>query len=193
MEAFFIALAAVTIAEFGDKSQLVTVYLSARYQRPLAVFAGLALASLVSHGLAVLLGAGLSRIVPDSVLHWLVGLSFLAMAAWTLRSEEVGDHDEVAPFTGRGLGPFLVTFLVFFALEIGDKTQLTSMALAARFDSAWMVLTGAAAGMMIANLPAVWVGHRFASRIPFAMMRRVSAALFALIGIGMIVYAVFNG
>lgn len=192
MEAFFIALAAVALAEFGDKSQLVAVFLSARYRRPLPVVAGMALASLLSHGLAVLLGAGISRVIPEPALPWVVGLGFLAMAAWTLFAADHEDGEDAAPFTGRGLGPFAVTFLVFFVLELGDKTQLTSMALAARFDAAWLVLTGAALGMALANLPAIWVGHRFASRIPFRLMRRVSAGLFTLIGIAVILQAILR-
>lgn len=187
MEAFFIALGAVALAEFGDKSQLVAVFLSARYQRPLPVVAGLALASLLSHGLAVLVGAGISRVIPEPALPWVVGLGFLAMAAWSLFAGEPEDGEAASRFTERGLGPFAVTFLVFFVLELGDKTQLTSMALAARIDAVWLVLTGAALGMALANLPAVWIGHKFASRIPFGLMRRVSAGLFALIGVAVIV------
>ncbi|WP_018954114.1 TMEM165/GDT1 family protein [Thioalkalivibrio sulfidiphilus] len=179
MEVFFIALATVAIAEIGDKTQFVTLTLSARYRRPWPILAGVLAASLANHGLAAVGGLWLSRLLPDTLITWIVGLGFIAMALWTLRGDH---HEEHAPEISVR-GAFLTTFVLFFLMEMGDKTQIATAALAANFDTVVWVVAGSTLGMLVANAPAVWLGHRYADRIPARLMNRIAAGLFLAIGL----------
>jgi Ca2+/H+ antiporter, TMEM165/GDT1 family len=180
VEVFFIALVTVAIAEIGDKTQFVTLTLSARFRRPGPVLAGVMAASIANHGMAAVGGVWISRLLPGHLVTWLVGLGFIAMALWTLRGGDE-DSDDLPPVSNRGA--FLTTFLLFFLMEMGDKTQIATAALAANFETVVWVVAGSTLGMLAANAPAVWIGHRYATRIPARMMRRISAGIFALIGL----------
>ena len=190
MEVFFISLATVAVAEIGDKTQFVAIALSARFSRPFSVVAGVFAASLVAHGLAAVGGVWISRLLPDALLAWIVGLGFIAMAIWAL----CGDgHDEERPRSISGRGAFLTTFLLFLVMEMGDKTQIATAALAAGFDNVLWVVAGSTLGMLVANVPAVWIGHRYAARIPTRLMARISATIFTVIGVAVIANALLNG
>ncbi|WP_175628289.1 TMEM165/GDT1 family protein [Thioalkalivibrio denitrificans] len=189
MEIFFVALVTVAVAEIGDKTQLVTLTLSARFRKPWAVLAGVLVASLLNHGLAALGGMWLSRLLPDMLLAWIVGLGFIAMAVWILFERE---EQEDMPKTITGRGAFLTTLVVFFIMEMGDKTQIATAALAAGFESVLWVVAGSTLGMLVANAPAVWIGHKYAARIPARLMRRLGATIFIAIGLAVIAAALIN-
>jgi Ca2+/H+ antiporter, TMEM165/GDT1 family len=180
VDVFFIALFTVAVAEIGDKTQFVTLTLSARFRRPGPILAGVVAASVANHGIAAVGGLWISRLLPEHLVTGLVGLGFIAMALWTLRGDHEGGED-LPPVSNRGA--FLTTFLLFFLMEMGDKTQIATAALAANFETVVWVVAGSTLGMFAANAPAVWIGHRYATRIPARLMRRISAGIFGLIGI----------
>jgi Ca2+/H+ antiporter, TMEM165/GDT1 family len=188
MEIFLIALVTVAVAEIGDKTQFVSLALSARFRRPWPVLAGVVAASIANHGLAAVAGRWVARLLPEGLIVWIVGLGFLAMAAWTLR----GDHDQEHTPAVTVRGAFLTTFLLFFLMEMGDKTQVATAALAAHFDTVLLVVAGSTLGMVAANAPAIWIGHRFAARIPARLMQRLSAGIFAFIGTWVLLAAYLN-
>ena len=183
MESFLIALVLVGLAELGDKTQLVTLYLSARYRRPLAVLAGVFCASLLNLGLAVMLGAWLGHLL-GNWLELVVALLFIIIGAWLLFS--ASGEDEELPPTTAGRNAFLTTFSLFILMEMGDKTQLATLGLAAGLDNPALILSGAVLAMVAANAPAIWLGHRFASRLPRRLLNRISAIVFVLIGVALI-------
>jgi putative Ca2+/H+ antiporter (TMEM165/GDT1 family) len=179
LEAFFLSTGLVALAEVGDKTQLLAFLLAARWRRPAPIIAGILVATLVNHALAAALGTWLQSLLDPPVLRWVVGISFIVMAGWTLIPDELDADD--AP---RGdLGIFGATALAFFIAEMGDKTQLATVALAAKVGVMWTVVAGTTAGMMLANVPAVLLGERLAGRIPVAWVHRVAAALFAALGV----------
>ncbi|TVQ33211.1 MAG: TMEM165/GDT1 family protein [Wenzhouxiangella sp.] len=184
MDSFFIALLVVGLAELGDKTQLLTLYLSARYRSPLAILAGVFTASLLSLGLAVALGAWLGHLL-GVWLEWIVAVLFIALGTWLLLAK-TEDEDESLPSTGRR-SAFIATFSLFFLLEMGDKTQLATLGLAAGLDHPALVLTGAVVAMVAVNAPAVWLGHRYASRLPRRLLNRISAGIFVLVGLFLMV------
>lgn len=194
MESLLIALPAIAIAELGDKTQLMTLYLSARFRKPGAVFAGLFCGAALNVGLAVVFGALLHRLLGEALLGWLVGLLFLAIGAWVLvfdgAEDESGieDDGEREAVDRSGRGAFLTTLWLFFAMEMGDKTQLAVVGLAAALPSNAGVFAGATLGLVAANAPAVWLGHRYASRLPRRTLNRLGGALFVLVGLGLILY-----
>ncbi|MFO8154295.1 TMEM165/GDT1 family protein [Thioalkalivibrio sp.] len=188
MEIFLLALFTVAIAEIGDKTQFITLTLSARFRRPWPVFWGVFVASAANHGLAAVAGMWVSRLLPDHVIAWIVGLGFLAMAAWTLQ----GDHEGERPPAVSVRGAFFTTFVLFFLMEMGDKTQVATAALAANFETVAWVVAGSTLGMVVANAPAIWIGHRYATRIPARLMQRLSAGIFAFIGIWVLIVAFWN-
>jgi len=171
---------AVALAELGDKTQLVVLFLAARFRKPWAVLAGLVVGALANAGVAVAGGAALDRLIPAGLLEWLIAFGFIAIGVWILFGHEHTD-DEPPPATPYGA--FLTTLWLFFVMEMGDKTQLATVALAAGLPAPQWVFAGAALGLASANLPALWLGHRFASRLPRALLHRLSAMLF--IGIGL--------
>ena len=186
MEAFLTSVAVVALAEIGDKTQLLAVVLAARFGRPLPIIAGIFVATLANHFLAALAGAQVASLLEGAWFQYLVGLSFIAMAAWTLVPDKLDDDDSPAV---DGRGAFIATTIAFFLVEIGDKTQIATIALGARFHDVLSVMLGTTAGMMIANVPAVYLGRAVLNIVPLATMRMVAAGLFLLVGIVVLVRA----
>jgi putative Ca2+/H+ antiporter (TMEM165/GDT1 family) len=180
LNAFLLSTGLVALAEIGDKTQLLAVMLTARYRRPWLVIAGILAATLLNHALAAALGAWLMDFIGPQLLRWTVGASFLAMGAWTLIPDKLDDDDATARSRA---GVFVTTVVAFFLAEMGDKTQVATVALAARFHDIVSVVAGTTLGMMVANVPAALLGDRFAARLPIVWIRRVAAAVFALLGI----------
>jgi putative Ca2+/H+ antiporter (TMEM165/GDT1 family) len=179
MEAFLVSTLVVAIAEIGDKTQLLAIVLAARFRKPAAITLGILVATLANHALAGLFGQFLGHLMTPEVMRWVVGLSFLPMAAWAL----IPDKPDAADRPLDRYGPFLATLVAFFLVEIGDKTQIATVALAARFPSVVAVVVGTTLGMMLANIPAVILGDVAAGRLPMTLIRAVAAAIFAGLGI----------
>lgn len=173
MEALLASTLIVTLAEMGDKTQLLSFVLAARFRRPWPIALGILVATLANHFLAGWLGAWLATLVSPQVLRWLVAAAFAGFGLWALRPDTLSD-DPTMPASGV----FVTTLVAFFLVEMGDKTQLATIALAARYDALAAVVLGTTAGMMIANVPAVWMGERFADRVNMKYLRWVAAALF---------------
>lgn len=181
MEALFVSTGLVALAEIGDKTQLLSLLLIARYRRPWPILLGIAVATVLNHALAGLLGSLLARALPPDALRWLVGVGFLLMAAWALKPDRLDDD---AAVTRNGAGIFAAAALAFFLAEIGDKTQIATVALAARFDQALAaVVLGTTAGMLLANVPVMLFGERMLRRLPLAWVRRLTAIAFIALGI----------
>jgi putative Ca2+/H+ antiporter (TMEM165/GDT1 family) len=180
LEAFLFSTGVVALAEIGDKTQLLAFILAARFRRPWPIVAGILAATIVNHALAGAAGAWLMALAGPVVMRWVLGVSFLAMAAWTLVPDHV-DEGEVAPRSRRGV--FLTTIVAFFLAEMGDKTQIATVALAAKYAMPVAVVAGTTLGMMIANVPAVFLGDRLLRRMPVRLVHGVAAALFAVLGI----------
>lgn len=179
LEALLVSVGIVAIGEIGDKTQLLALVLAARYARPVPIIVGIFAATLLNHALAGALGAWIRHVASPDVLRWVLALGFLAMAAWALRPDT---HDGEAPPAGR-FGVFGVTLVAFFLAEIGDKTQVATVALAARYDALATVVLGTTFGMLLANVPVVLLAGRAAKKIPFRVIRYVSAGLFAVTGL----------
>jgi putative Ca2+/H+ antiporter (TMEM165/GDT1 family) len=179
LEAFLVSTGAVALAEIGDKTQLLALVLALRYRRPLPIALGILFATLANHALAASLGVLAVRAVGPDTMRWIVGLSFLAMAAWTLVPDRI-DGEEA---TFDRFGVFGATLVAFFLVEIGDKTQIATIALAARYASLVPVVAGTTLGMMLANLPVVYFGDRLRGRIPVRVVHGVAAAIFAVLGV----------
>ncbi|MBB5986168.1 TMEM165/GDT1 family protein [Sphingobium lignivorans] len=179
MEALFTSTAVVALAEIGDKTQLLAILLATRFRRPLPIILGILAATLANHFLAALLGVSVASLVRAAWFHYLVAASFLAMALWTLIPDKMDDLPEEP---GR-FGPFLTTTVAFFLVEMGDKTQVATVALGAQFQQVGMVTLGTTLGMLLANVPAVFLGHELVRRVPLKAVRLVAAMLFAGIGI----------
>lgn len=180
MHAFLISLGAVALAEIGDKTQLLSLVLAAKFRRPWPICFGILVASLASHALAAELGAFLAQWMTPQVQRWLVGLSFLVVAAWALLPEKPEPVD--AP-PRRGHGVFLAALVAFFLAELGDRTQIATVVLGAQYQPLWQVVAGSTAGMLLANVPVVWLGARFAARLPLRAAKLGAAALFAALGL----------
>jgi putative Ca2+/H+ antiporter (TMEM165/GDT1 family) len=185
MEALLISTGIVALAEIGDKTQLLTLVLAARYRRPWLIIAGIFAATLLNHALAGAVGAWLSAAIGPDWMRWILGLSFIAMAVWLLIPDRLDESDESARNYG---GIFLTTFVVFFLAEMGDKTQIATVALAARFDSLVAVVVGTTVGMLIANAPVALFGEALARRLPIRAVHAVAAAVFAVLGVGLLVW-----
>ena len=183
MEAFLVSVAVVTLGEIGDKTQLLALVLAVRYRRPWPIVAGILVATLLNHTLAGVVGSWVRAAIPPDVLRWLLALSFFAVAAWALKPDTI---DEKAPPATR-FGVFGVTVIAFFLAEMGDKTQIATAILAARFDSLVAVVAGTTLGMLIADVPAVFAGKLAADRIPFKAIRIAAVLLFAGLGVWVLV------
>ena len=181
LEPFLVSTGVVALAEMGDKTQLLALLLAARYRQTLPVVAGILVATLANHALAAWLGVEVAGVLGRDTLRWILGVSFLAMAAWTLVPDKF-DRDD-APRRGDALGAFGATLVAFFLVEIGDKTQLATVALAAQYGSLVAVVAGTTLGMMIADVPAVYFGERVLRRVPVNIVRRIAAAIFAVLGV----------
>lgn len=186
MEAFLLSTGIVALAEMGDKTQLLALLLAARYRAPVPIIVAILLATLFNHALAAALGQWLVSIVSPNVMHWILAFGFIGMALWMLIPDKLDEDDEQIS-RWQKFGVFGATFVLFFLAEIGDKTQIATVALAARFDSLVWVLAGTTIGMMLANVPAVLIGDRLAGRLPIKLIHRIAALVFLLVGIGVIV------
>ena len=180
MEAFLVSTVVVALGEIGDKTQLLALMLAARLRKPVPIILGIAVATLFNHTLAGLAGAWVRGIVPAMYLRWLLALSFLIVALWALKPDKIGDD---VPVSYSHLGAFTVTVVAFFLAEIGDKTQIATVMLAARFNDLVAVVAGTTLGMLIADVPVVLIGKLAANRIPFKAVRIVAAGLFALLAV----------
>jgi putative Ca2+/H+ antiporter (TMEM165/GDT1 family) len=179
MEALLVSIGIVALAEIGDKTQLLTLVLAARYKKPWPIVAGIFLATLVNHGIAGAVGAWLTRALGPDLMRWILGASFLAMAAWMLVPDKLDDDAGASRKVG---GVFLTTTVLFFLVEIGDKTQIATVALAARFDSLAAVVMGTTIGMILANAPVAFFGEALARRLPVRAVHVVAALVFAALG-----------
>jgi Ca2+/H+ antiporter, TMEM165/GDT1 family len=179
MEAFLTSTLVVALAEIGDKTQLLSLLLAARYRKPAPIVAGILVATLANHFLAGALGAWIRSVAPPDFMRWAVGGSLLAIALWTLKPDKL--DGEVRQSTRAGL--FALTCVVFFLAEMGDKTQIATIVLAAQYQPLWAVVIGTTFGMMIANVPVVYMGNMAAHRIPFRAVRMAAALLFAALGV----------
>jgi len=177
--AFLISTGIVALAEVGDKTQLLAFMLAARFRRPLPIIAGILLATLLNHTLAAIFGNWLTSLLQPSVLRWILGASFLAMAAWIMVPDRL---DEPSGASARH-GAWLTTTIAFFLAEIGDKTQIATIALAAKYPSLMAVVAGTTLGMLIANVPAVLLGERLARRMPVRLVHGIAALLFVVLGV----------
>ena len=178
MEALLVSTAVVALAEMGDKTQLLSFVLAARLKQRVPIVLGILVATLANHFLAGWIGAWLASLVSPATLKWIVALSFFGFGLWALKPDELAEEQKL-----RGAGVFLTTLIAFFFVEMGDKTQLATVALAARYQSLVAVVSGTTLGMMIANVPAVWVGEALAKRINMKWMRWVAAGLFIVLGV----------
>ncbi|MHB1617808.1 MAG: TMEM165/GDT1 family protein [Metallibacterium sp.] len=180
MHTLWIAFAGVALAELGDKTQLLSLVLAARYRRPWPIVLGILVATLVNHALAALAGAWLGTLLTPTLQRWLVGISLLVVATWTLKPDHI-DADEGSPALARGV--FVATTLAFFLAEMGDKTQIATLILGADLHPYWQVVAGSTLGMLVVNVPTVWLGARYAQRIPLKLTRTLAALLFAALGL----------
>lgn len=180
MEALLASTGVVALAEIGDKTQLLAFLLAARFKRPLPIIAGILIATIVNHALAGAVGAWIGTSAPPSVLRIVLGLSFIGMAIWTLIPDKIESDEGNA---ARRFGVFGATLVTFFLAEMGDKTQIATVVLAAHYAMPVTVVIGTTLGMLIADVPAVFVGDKLATKIPIKIVHSVAAAIFALLGI----------
>ena len=180
MESLFVSTGVVALAEIGDKTQLLAFILAARFKRPVPIILGILAATLVNHGLAGALGAWITSMVSPDIMRWVLGLSFIGMAIWTLIPDEIEEEETKV---AHKLGVFGATLVTFFLAEMGDKTQLATVALAAHYTNPLWVVAGTTLGMLIADVPAVFVGNRFAEKIPMKLVHGIAAAIFAVMGL----------
>ena len=179
MDAFLVSTAIVALAEIGDKTQLLAFILAAKFRRPLPIVLGILVATLANHAFAAAVGAWLTTLMGPQMLRWVLGLSFVAMAVWTLIPDKLDEEDAKLP----RFGVFGATLIAFFLAEMGDKTQVATVALAAQYQAMVAVVAGTTLGMMIANVPAVLLGDRIAARMPVKLVHGIAAAIFLGLGI----------
>lgn len=180
MQSLLISTGVVALAEIGDKTQLLAFILAARFKKPVPIIVGILLATLVNHGLAGALGAWITTSVDPQILRWLLGTSFVGMAVWTLIPDKIEDEEtQVA----KKFGVFGATLVTFFLAEMGDKTQVATIALAAHYGTPVLVVVGTTLGMLIADVPAVFIGDKLANKIPMKLVHSIAAAIFALLGL----------
>jgi putative Ca2+/H+ antiporter (TMEM165/GDT1 family) len=179
MEAFLVSAGIVALAEIGDKTQLLAFILAAKFRKPIPIVLGILVATLANHAFAGLLGSWITTQLGPETLRWVLGVSFIAMALWTLIPDKFDENDaKLARF-----GVFNTTLIAFFLAEMGDKTQVATVALAAQYQAVLQVVAGTTLGMMIANVPAVLLGDRIAGRLPVRTVHFIAAALFAVLGV----------
>ena len=180
MEAFLVSTALVALAEMGDKTQLLSLVLAARFRKPWPIVLGILVATLANHALAGAVGAWVTTVLGPQVLRWVLGVSFIAMAVWMLIPDKL-DEDDTR--TAPRLGVFGTTVLAFFLAEMGDKTQIATVMLAAQYNAYLWVVAGTTLGMMLANAPVVWLGERITRRVPIRAVHVVSALIFVVLGL----------
>ena len=179
MEPFLISTGVVALGEIGDKTQLLALLLAARFRRPVPIILGIFVATVLNHALAGVVGETVARFLGPDLLRWVIGVSFLAMAAWMLVPDEIDDAESGTP----RFGVFGTTVIAFFLAEMGDKTQIATVALAARYTELFQVVAGTTLGMMLANVPAVLLGDRAAQAIPMRLVHAIAAGIFAVLGV----------
>jgi putative Ca2+/H+ antiporter (TMEM165/GDT1 family) len=180
MEALLVSTGVVALAEIGDKTQLLAFILAARFKKPVPIILGILVATLVNHGLAGALGAWITGAVSPEVLRWVLGASFIGMAIWTMIPDKIEEEEtQVA----KRLGVFGATLITFFLAEMGDKTQIATVAMAAHYATPVFVVIGTTLGMLIADVPAVFVGDRLSQRIPMRLVHTIAAGVFAVLGV----------
>ena len=180
MESLLVSTGIVALAEIGDKTQLLAFLLAARFKKPLPIILGILAATVVNHGLAGALGAWITTTVSPDILRWVLGLSFLAMAAWTLIPDQIEEEEtQIA----QRFGVFGATLITFFLAEMGDKTQIATVAMTVHYAAPVMVVIGTTLGMLIADVPAVFIGDKLANKIPMKLVHGIAAAIFLGLGI----------
>ena len=184
LEAFAVSTGVVALGEMGDKTQLLALLLVARWRQPWTIAAGILVATLANHAGAAALGTLVTRWLSPEVLRWILGISFIAVALWMLKPDDAGEEVEGAG-TGRW-GVFGLTVIAFFLAEMGDKTQIATVMLAARFDAPVVVTAGTTLGMMLANAPALWLGDALLKRVPIAWVHRAAAVVFMGLGVAVL-------
>jgi Ca2+/H+ antiporter, TMEM165/GDT1 family len=180
MEAFLVSTGIVALAEMGDKTQLLSLVLAARFRKPWPIIAGIFTATVINHGLAGALGQWLHSITGPDVMRWILGVSFIAMAIWMLIPDKMDDEDMSSH---SQWGVFGTTVVAFFLAEMGDKTQVATVMLGAQYQSFVWVALGTTLGMMLANVPAVWLGDKLMARIPLRVVHVTSAVIFMVLGL----------
>jgi putative Ca2+/H+ antiporter (TMEM165/GDT1 family) len=180
MESLLVSTGVVALAEIGDKTQLLAFILAARFKKPLPIILGILAATVINHGLAGALGAWITSTISPEVLRWVLGASFIGMAIWTMIPDKIEEEEtQVA----QRFGIFGATFITFFLAEMGDKTQIATVAMAAHYTEPLMVVIGTTLGMLIADIPAVFAGDKLANKIPMKLVHSIAAAVFALLGV----------
>jgi putative Ca2+/H+ antiporter (TMEM165/GDT1 family) len=179
LDAFLISTGVVALAEIGDKTQLLAFILAAKFRKPLPIIAGVLVSTIANHAFAGAIGAWLSALITPEILRWVLGLSFIGMAIWTLIPDK---FDESEAKFGR-YGVFWTTLFTFFLAEMGDKTQVATVALAAQYHAFLPVVAGTTLGMMIANVPAVLLGDRIANRVPVRLVHSIASVIFLILGV----------
>ena len=179
MDALLVSTGVVALAEIGDKTQLLALLLATRFRAPWPIVAGILVATLANHALASAVGAWIVQYVGPDAMRWILGVSFLLMAGWTLIPDAAPAEESAAP----RYGVFLTTVVAFFLVEMGDKTQVATVALAAQFQSVFWVVLGTTVGMMLANVPVVFAGDALIRRVPLKIVRLIAAASFAALGL----------
>jgi putative Ca2+/H+ antiporter (TMEM165/GDT1 family) len=180
LEALLVSTGVVALAEIGDKTQLLALVLAARFRKPLPIILGILVATLANHALAGAVGAWLASVIGPTAMRWILGVSFIAMAVWTLIPDKFEEADEKPP---PQLGVFGTTLVAFFLLEMGDKTQIATVALAAKYPSLLSVVSGTTLGMMLANVPAVLLGEVAARKLPMRLVHGIAGAIFLAMGV----------
>ena len=189
MDSLFISTGVVALAEMGDKTQLLAFILAARFKKPIPIILGILSATIINHGLAGALGAWITSMVNPDVMRWVLGASFIGMAIWTLIPDKIEEEEtQVA----KHLGVFGATLITFFLAEMGDKTQIATVALAAHYASPFLVVIGTTLGMLIADVPAVFVGDKLANKISMKLVHSIAAGVFALLGVATLLGAGAN-
>ncbi|MFT7337720.1 MAG: putative Ca2+/H+ antiporter (TMEM165/GDT1 family) [Marinobacter maritimus] len=188
MDAFLTSTIAVAIAEIGDKTQLLSLFLVARYSRRSAIIMGILLATILNHALSAWLGAWVAAWIPEAWLPWILAVSFVLIALWLL----IPDKDDSDDSRFLGMGAFMATTVMFFLAEIGDKTQIATVVLAARFTETTWVIIGTTAGMLLANIPVIMAGHWLMDRMPLATARVSASILFAAMAVVTLSSVIWN-
>jgi len=180
MDALLVSTGVVALAEIGDKTQLLAFILASRFKKPLPIIMGILVATILNHGLAGALGGWITATISPDVLRWVLGLSFIGMAIWTLIPDKIGEEEtQIA----KRFGVFGATLITFFLAEMGDKTQIATVALAAHYTAPIMVVIGTTLGMLIADVPAVFAGDKLANKIPMRLVHVIAAGVFLVLGI----------
>jgi putative Ca2+/H+ antiporter (TMEM165/GDT1 family) len=186
MESLLISCGVVALAEIGDKTQLLALILAARFKKPTPIILGILAATIANHGLAGAVGAWISATVSPDILRWILSLSFIGMAIWTMIPDKIEEEDtQIA----TKFGVFSATLITFFLAEMGDKTQVATVALAAHYAVPLLVVLGTTLGMLIADVPAVFVGDKLANKIPMRVVHSIAAAIFAILGLATLIGA----